>query len=131
MTDGSRFDPANWRAIVMPWVMAAARLGAGWFVSRPDLVALVGPAAPLRPLVAAPLAIGIPVLLGTGLLAFAWPRTYLAGAVLLATGLGSAEWLWQRLGIAPGPLPWSLGAIGVLTLGEWLNRRLQRQLSRD
>jgi hypothetical protein len=131
MTDDSRFDPASWRAIVMPWVMAGARLGAGWFVSRPDLAALVGVAAPLRPLVAAPLAIGIPVLIGTGLLAFAWPRTYLAGAVLLGAGLGIAEWLWQRMGMAPGPLPWSLGAIAVLTLGEWLSRRLQRQLSRD
>jgi len=117
----------HWRMRLMPWVMVLVRLVAGWLVCRVPLIALTGPAALLRDLAGPAAAWALAALLGLGILAFAWPRTYLAGALVLAAGLGAFEWLWQRAGLPPGPIVGSLGIIAVLTLGEWLNRLVRRR----
>ena len=123
----SGFDPMRWRRRAMPWLMVLVRLGAGWLVCRVALAALLAPASVLRDTGAAPLCLALAVLLGVGLLAFAWPKTYLAGALLLVAALAGFDWLWRKSGLPPGPLPFSLGIVAVLTLGEWLSRLVQRR----
>ncbi len=129
-TDGG-VDLLEWRRRAMPWVMALVRLAAGWLVSRVAFEALLDAGFVLRAANGVFPCDGVALLLGAGLLAFAWPRSYLAGAALLTLGLGSFEWLWRRSGLPPGPLPWSLGIVGVLTLGEWLSRLVQRRYPPD
>jgi hypothetical protein len=120
-----------WRERLMPWVMAAVRLGAGWLLTRATLLALLTPGSVLRESSGAPARALVLVLLGLGLPAFAWPRTCLAGAALLAAGVGAAAWLWHQAGLAPRPLATALAVIGVLACGEWLTRRVQRRLDRQ
>lgn len=131
MKTDAGIDLLEWRRRAMPWIMALVRLGAGWLVSRVALAALLDAGFVLRAANGVLLCDAVALLLGAGLLAFAWPRTYLPGAVLLALGLGSFEWLWRRSGLSPGPLPWSLGIVGVLALGEWLSRLVQRRYPPD
>jgi hypothetical protein len=128
LTHSGRGLPA-WRLQVMRWLMAVIRLGAGWLVTRTELRALAGTPSFLHAAVGAPLCYAVAALIGVGLLMFAWPRTYLAGCVLLAVGLAGFEWLWQRAGLAPGAVivP-SLTVLAVLAGGEWLTRRVQRRL---
>jgi hypothetical protein len=119
------------RERLMPWIMAAVRLGAGWLLCRATLRALLTPGSPLFAAAGAATRGPVLALLGVGLIAFAWPRTCLPGAVLLAAGVGAGAWLWQRAGIAPPPLATALAVIGVLALGEWLTRRLRRRRDRE
>ena len=123
----SGWDPRAWRRGAMPWLMVLVRLGAGWLVCRTALAALLAPASVLRDTGGTAPCLALAVLLGIGLLAFAWPKTYLAGALLLAAGLAGFDWLWRRAGLPPGPLPFSLGIVAVLTLGEWLSRLVQKR----
>lgn len=119
-------DPsALFRARLKPWLMAAVRLGAGWLVARAAFLALLSPESVFRMLRGAWLADGFAVLLGAGLLSFAWPRTCLAGAAAFALALATFEWWWRAAGGQPGPIGWSLGIVGVLALGEWLGRRVR------
>lgn len=118
----------EWRARLMPWVMAVVRLGAGWLVCRGQFAVLLASDSPLRERAGALTVDVLAALLALGILAFAWPRSYLFGAALLALGLGAFEWLWRQSGQPPGPLPWSLGILAVLALGEWLNRLVRRRL---
>lgn len=122
---------ATLRERLMPWVMAAVRLGAGWLLCRALLVALLVEGAPLRTATGPTAASLLAALLGLGLVGFAWPRTCLAGAPLLALGLGLARWLAERAGLSAPPLATALGVIAVLAGGEWLSRVLQRRLERD
>ena len=123
---GERRDVmVEWRVRLKPWLMAAARLGAGWLVSRADFMALIAPDSALRLGRGALLSDALAVLLGAGLLGFAWPRTCLPGAVLFAAALATFEWWWRQDGGSPGPLPWSLGIVAVLAVGEWLGKRLR------
>jgi hypothetical protein len=114
----------------MPWVMALVRLTAGWLVCRgPLTVLVVAPAAYIQNVAGPASAWALAALLALGILAFAWPGSYLAGAVCLAVGLGTFDWLWQRGGLASGPLAGSLGIVAVLALGEWLTRLVRRRYS--
>jgi len=116
-----------WRWQVMPWLMAVIRLGVGWLVTRTDLGALALTPSFLHEEVGAPLCYIDAGILGAGLLAFAWPRSYLLGFVLLAVGLVGFEWLWRRAGMGPDAvLVTSLSVLAVLTAGEWLTRRVSR-----
>ena len=124
--NGERRDLiAEWRVRLKPWLMAAARLGAGWLVSRADFVALLAPDSAFRLGRGVFFADSLALLLGAGLLGFAWPRTCLPGAVLFAAALATFEWWWRQDGGSPGPLPWSLGIVAVLAAGEWLGKRLR------
>jgi len=118
------------RERLMPWVMAAVRLGAGWLLCAGTLRSIGTPGAPLLapagPLAAAALAL----LMLLALLAFAWPRSCLYGAAALAASLAAANWLWRAAGLEPPPLATALAVVGVLALGEWLNRRVQRRFGR-
>ena len=114
-----------WGRRLKPWLMAGARLGVGWIVSRADYTALLSPDSAFRLGRGALAADALAVLLGAGLLGFAWPRTCVPGAVLFAGALATFEWWWRQDGGSPGPLPWSLGIVAVLALGEWLGRRLR------
>ncbi|HXQ30738.1 MAG TPA: hypothetical protein VN790_02060 [Steroidobacteraceae bacterium] len=117
-----------WRRQVMTWIMAVIRLGAGWLVTRTQLGALALTPSFLHEAVGAPLCYIDATVLGAGLLAFAWPRSYRAGFVLLAVGLLGFEWLWRRAGMRPDPvLLTSLSVLAVLAAGEWLTRRVSRQ----
>ena len=123
---GERRDRlGEWRIRLKPWLMAAVRLGAGWLVSRADFIALLSPASPFRLGRGAYFSDTLAVLLGAGLLGFAWPRTCLPGAVLLGCALATFEWWWRQDGGSPGPLPWSLGIVAVLACGEWLGQSLR------
>jgi hypothetical protein len=122
---------ATLRERLMPWVMAAVRLAAGWLLSRPLLAALLSDAAPLH---AAAGTVGAPLLaalLLLGLAGFAWPRTCLAGAAVLAAGIGATSWLAARAGLGGPPLATALAVIAVLALGEWLTRLLARRPGRE
>jgi hypothetical protein len=116
-----------WRRQVMVWIMAALRLGAGWLVTRTELGALVMTPSFLRAQLGSALCYVDAAVLGAGLLAFAWPRSYLVGFVLTAAGLLGFEWLWRRAGMGPGAvLVTSLSVLAVLAAGEWLTRRVSR-----
>jgi hypothetical protein len=118
-----------WRRLVMPWIMALARLTAGWIVTQGALGTLLRGSSFMASMAAAPLRYGIAALLGAGLVTFAWPRTYLLGFGLLLAGLGAFEWLWWRLGVPSGsPALWSAAILGVLAAGEWLTRRVQARV---
>ena len=115
----------EWRRRLKPWLMAAVRLGAGWLVGRTEFTALLAPDSAFRLGRGAFFTDALAVLLGAGLLAFAWPRTCLPGAVLFAAALATFEWWWRTDGGSPGRLPWSLGIVAVLAFGEWLGRRVR------
>jgi hypothetical protein len=122
---------ATLRERLMPWIMAAVRLGAGWLLCRALLAALLASGAPLRTAAGPATASLLAALLGLGVVGFAWPRTCLAGAPLLALGLGLATWLAGRAGLPAPPLATALAVIAVLAGGEWLSRVLQRRLERE
>jgi hypothetical protein len=124
-------DLPAWRQQVAPWIMAAVRLAAAYFVTQGLLHMLVLDPGFVRSGSAAPQRFAVAALLGAGALLFAWPRTFLAGAVVLLAGLGGFEWIWQGLGMRSGPLAlWSASIVLVLAAGEWLVRRVQRTLYR-
>ncbi len=127
--DGSGL-PA-WREQVMPWIMAAVRLGVGWLITRAPLGTLLSHDSFLRPLASAVErdAVGGAFVLGLAL--FTWPATCLGGYGLLLAALGGFEWLWHRTGFHGSSLPlWSAAILTVLALGEWLSRRVRRRLYR-
>jgi hypothetical protein len=122
-------DLPPWRRLVMPWIMALARLAAGWIVTQGALGALLLRTSFMASMVGAPLRFGIAALLGAGLVTFAWPRSYLLGFGLLLAGLAAFEWLWWRLGLPSGSLAlWSVAILAVLAAGEWLTRRVQARV---
>jgi hypothetical protein len=114
-------DAAPARARIGPWLMALLRLGAGALVAARLLRAL------LQVRAAAPLWVPLAVALGAGVLAFAWPRTCVRGALLLGAALVAGEALARHLGRPPAPaFATSLAIVGVLAAGEWLKQRLER-----
>jgi len=118
-----------WRRRVMPWLMAAVRLVVAWFVIHGALRALVMQPSFLHDAVAAPTRYLVAALMALGLAAFVWPATCVVGFLLLTAGLLAFEWIWQHLGLPSGSLPYAtIGALGVLAVGEWLARRLQGRL---
>jgi hypothetical protein len=120
-----------WRQQVAPWIMAAVRLAAAYFVAQAPLHMLVLDPGIVRSDGPALQRFAVAALLAGGGLAFAWPRSCLIGAVLLLVGLGGFEWIWQGLGQRSGTLPlWSASIVLVLAAGEWLVRRVQRSLYR-
>jgi len=119
------------RERLMPWIMAAVRLGAGWLLCQATLLALATPGSPLRALLGDVPGVIALLLTGVGLALFAWPRTCLAGAALLAAEIVGAAWLWRRAGLVPPPPLSALAVIGVLAGGEWLTRRVRRRLGRE
>ena len=121
----------EWRRQVAPWLMAAVRLAAAYFIAQAPFRMLVLEPGFVQTSSAAPLRFAVAALLGAGGLLFVWPRTCLIGAVLLLAGLGGFEWIWQGLGLRSGPLAlWSASIVLVLAAGEWLVRRVQRSLYR-
>lgn len=119
------------RERLMPWLMAAVRLGAGWLLCRTLLAALLAQHAPLRAATGPVGASLLAVLLVLGLAGFAWPRSCLIGAPLLAAGLGLTTWLAGRAGLSAPPLATAIAVLAVLAVGEWLTRRLRRRFDPD
>ena len=118
-----------WREKVMPWIMAAVRLAAGWIIARGPLALLLGADSFLRPMASALERDTVAVAYVLGLALFTWPASYLAGYGLLLVGLGAFEWLWMRTGFHGSPLPlFSAAILSVLALGEWLSCRVRRRL---
>ena len=118
-----------WRQKVAPWLMAAVRLTIAWFLVRGQLnVLVVEPGLAATAAGAAERWAMAATLVAGGLL-FAWPRTYLVGAVVLLAGLAWFEWLWVRMGLTRGDsMSYALALVGVLAAGEWAVRRMQRRL---
>lgn len=118
-----------WRRQVSRWLMAGVRLAVGTLVSRAPLELLVLNPSFVKHALGTPLCFAVAALLAAGVLAFAWPATYLAGCGLLLAGLGVFEWLWHRVGQPVDATPlWSAALLAVLTGGEWLTRRVQARL---
>ena len=119
-------DPlARWRTRLKPWLMAAVRLAVGGVISAEPFGKLLshGPWLSVAP---DPLRTDLLiVLLGGGLLAFAWPRTVLPGAAVLALGLVGFQVWWLGGPLHEGRLPASLAIVAVLALREWLVRRVR------
>jgi hypothetical protein len=116
------------RARLGPWLMALVRLGAAWLVAVRPLAALVDGPSVSDASPAAPIRVALAGAFGLGLLAFAWPRTYLWGLALLLAALAAVEWLSRQLGLPPSPrLPSSVAILAVLAAGEWLTRRIERR----
>ena len=119
----------RWRRHVMTWVMALVRLAAAWIVTQAPLTALALKPGFMRVAVTAPPRLGLAAVLAGGIVAFAWPRTCPYGFVLLLAGLTGFEALWISLGLPLGATAlWSAAILTVLAAGEWLARRLQREL---
>ena len=119
-----------WRRRVLPLMMMALRALVAWVVLRSAVDLLLHNAlflaghAPhwLQYVLAA-------VLVGGGV-AFIWSPTVVWGAVVVGAGLGIYEYLWRLNGQAPHPTAFmsSLALLFVLALGEWLARRVQKQV---
>jgi hypothetical protein len=126
VSDGPRGAPPPARARLGRWVMALVRLGAGWLVVARPLALLLTQSSPLAGTVAAPARLALAAGLGLGLVAFAWPRSYLHGLALLLAGLAAFEALARHLGLPPTPRALTVVAIlAVLAAGEWLTRRVE------
>jgi hypothetical protein len=112
------------RFSLAPYTMALVRALAGWLILARPLALLAGPAfAAYGTLPRYALA----VLLGAGLLAFAYPKSCLWGLLALLAGLAAFALWWRALGGAPGlPGPSAFAVLAVLGAGEWLTRRLAR-----
>jgi len=125
---GAHLSP--WRQRVLPVMMMALRALVAWIVLRTAVDALLH-----NPLVMsghAPqwLRYVLAAVLAAGGLAFIWSRTVVAGAVVVAAGLGLYEYLWRLNGQAMFRTAFlgSLALLFVLALGEWLARRVQKKV---
>ena len=125
MSAGPEGDARPARGGLASWLMPLVRLAAAWLVAARPLALCVAEPSPLTSGVAAPARLALAAALGLGLVAFAWPRSYLYGLALLLAGLTAFEGLWRQLGLPPTPRLLSAVAIlAVLAAGEWLTRRL-------
>lgn len=116
-----------WRRQVATWLMGALRLGIAWLGAHTPLYALTGGAvsAALPAFVRWAAAGAIVV----GALLFAWSRTVLIGFVVLALGLATYMYAWEKIGFERDPLVLRTVMIMlVLTAGEMLVRRVQKKV---
>lgn len=130
--EGSGAGLPLWRRRVLPVVMALLRLMVAYFVAYAPADILLRHPAVLSHTVALPGRIAVGLTLVAGALLFCLSRTVIAGALLLAVGLGIFEWLWERAGAQHSPLYlYALALIIVLAASETLTRRIRRRIYRD
>jgi hypothetical protein len=130
--EGSGTRLPLWRRRVLPVVMALLRLMVAYLVAYAPADILLRHPAVLSHTVALPGRIAVGLTLVAGALLFCLSRTVIAGALLLAVGLGIFEWLWERAGAPHSPLYlYALALIIVLAASETLTRRIRRRIYRD
>jgi hypothetical protein len=109
--------------------MTLLRLMVAYLLTRGVLGVLLFDPSPFTARAGLATRYGLGAVIAAGVILFVVPRTVALGALLLALGLGLFEYLWRRLGFAPGHVyGYALALVAVLAVSDWLVRRVQRQV---
>ncbi len=119
-----------WRRRVLPLMMMALRALVAWIVLRTAVDALLHNPSLLSGHAPQWLQYVLATVLIAGGIAFVWSPTVVAGALVVAAGLGIYEYVWRLNGQATFRTAFisSLALLFVLALGEWLARRVQKKV---